>query len=96
MDLTAGRDRLEAEAGRQQESHQQSCSDMQTSMSGDASSDAANAMQNSKDGKLMLHRSMACAVGRAHQGRLVLLVKGSCKCHAPLLSELSDRQTLSP
>ena len=50
--MTAAPDRLEAEAGRQQEAHQQSCSDMQTSISGDAGSiDAANAMQTSKDGK---------------------------------------------
>lgn len=47
MGVAAGRDRLQAEAERQQEGHNQSCSDMQTCMSGDA----ANAMQTPKDGK---------------------------------------------
>lgn len=48
--VAAGRDRLEAEAERQQEGHKHSCSDMRTS--GDVNSaDAANAMQTSKDGK---------------------------------------------
>lgn len=50
--ITAGIDRLEEEAARQQESHQQSCSDMPMRISGDASSgNAANAMRSSKDGK---------------------------------------------
>lgn len=48
----SGQDRLEAEAERQQQQHQNS-SDMQTSMSGEeASMDAANARQTSKDGVL--------------------------------------------
>ena len=50
--VTAGRDRLEAEAERQQEGHKHRCSDMQTSMSSDVNiGDAATAMQTSKDGK---------------------------------------------
>ncbi|KAL3139891.1 hypothetical protein ABBQ38_004185 [Trebouxia sp. C0009 RCD-2024] len=52
-----GIDRLEEEAARQQESHQQSCSDMPMRISGDASSgNAANAMRSSKDGEMSFKR----------------------------------------
>lgn len=51
MDVTAGRDRLEAEAERQQQGHKLS-TDMQMSMSGDVPSSAAtSAMRTSKDGE---------------------------------------------
>lgn len=61
---TAGQDRME-EAERQHGANQQSCSDMQTSMSGDANSiDAANPMQNSKDGKLIAAlQGASCRIG---------------------------------